>query len=115
MTELIRKLREKVEARIGPHVEMYGDDAPVVRMARAILQDAEKIDAELAEQWVTTAEAVARTGWVAETLQKYARSKLTDGPVPSAWKGLQVRLTDGVGYEFVIGTIPPNPRLARAS
>ena len=115
MTELVSELRTRVEALIRPHVEMYGDDAPVVKMALTVLHEAEDIAQKLAEQWVSTAEAAERTGWVPETLQKYARAKVTDGPLPNAWKRLQVRHAAAGGYEFVIGTIPPNPRRERAA
>jgi hypothetical protein len=105
MSDLLDQLRERVDARVKPHVEMYGDDAPVVKMARLILQDAEEIATTLAEDWRPTAEASAMTGWRVETLQRQARAVLDGESLRGHWKGLMVRDT-GNGYEFVIGSVP---------
>lgn len=109
MSQLLQELRTRVDALVKPHREVYGDDAPTVRMALLVLAEAEDIERQLGERKVSTAEASERTGWSVETLQKYARMKLAGDPLPPAWAGLIVEAA-GAGYAFVLGSIPEHPR-----
>lgn len=104
-SELLRELRTRVDAAVKPHRDIYGPDAPVVRMALRILAEAEEIDEQLRERRVTTAEAAERTGWSVDTLQHHARRKLDGEPMPAAWAGLIVERAGGA-YVFVVGSIP---------
>lgn len=103
--ELLRELRARVDEAIRPHRDIYGPDAPVVKMALRILAEAEDIERALSEQRLSTAEASERTRWRPETLQKYARMKLAGEPLPPEWAGLIVEKVGG-DYTFVVGSIP---------
>lgn len=105
MTDLIRELRARVDAAVKPHRDIYGPDAPVVRMALRILAEAEDIAEQLSGARCGTAEAAERTGWSQDTLQAYARRKVGGEPVPPEWAAMIVELKSGA-YEFVLGTIP---------
>jgi hypothetical protein len=107
-SEFMRRYRERVDAALKPHREIYGDAAPVVVMGLRLLAEAETLAAELENEMVTTAEAAERTGWHPETLQARARARLEGLPVPPGWEGLEAVRTAG-GYLFRIGTIPPRP------
>lgn len=110
MSELTRKLRERVDELVRPHVQIYGPDHPPVKMALLVLAEAEAIEQQLGEERVTTDRAHEITGWARETLCKYARMRL-DGQdsIPDTWATLQVEDTPS-GYVFALGSIPPNPR-----
>ena len=105
-TEFMRRYRERVDAALRPHREIYGDDAPVVVMGLRLLAEAETLAAELEQEMVTTAEAAERTGWNTETLQARARARLEGQPLPPGWEGLEVERTAS-GYLFRLSTIPP--------
>lgn len=111
MSELLTVLRARVDQIVKPHVDVYGDSAPVVKMALRVLAEAEAIEAELGERRVTTERAAELTGWAKETLQARARAKLGGQELPGAWSGLVVEKTPS-GYAFVISSIPENPRAA---
>jgi hypothetical protein len=110
-TELLRELRRRVDAAVKPIRDVYGDDAPTVRMALRILAEAEDAAALLAERRLTTQDASEATGWNAETLQHYARLRLAGETMPDGWEGLIVERV-GRGYLFVAGSIPAKPRAA---
>lgn len=108
--ELLRELRKRVDGIIAPHVEVYGESAPVVKMALRILAEAEDIERGMSAQKLSTDRAHEVTGWAKETLQKYARLKVSGKEVPAAWSGLIVEDTPS-GFVFVAGSIPDNPRV----
>lgn len=108
-SELLRALRPRVDEIIRPHRDVYGEDAPVVKMALRVLAEAEDLDRELSERTVSTAEAAAATGWSPETLQRWARARIEDADLPDAWRGLRV-VRSGSGYGFVLSSIPPRSR-----
>ena len=108
-SELMEALRERVDAIVGPHVDIYGPEAPTVRMALRVLAEAEELDRVLSERRVGTPEASDRTGWSVDTLQRHARAKLTGEEVPEPWSRLVVA---GPPYVFVLDTIPPKPSAA---
>jgi hypothetical protein len=113
MSELMRRLRPRVDEIIQPHRDMYGDDAPVVRMALLVLAEAECIAAELDTRKVGTDEAADLTGWHSETLQAKARAALgVGGVLQTRWRGLQVEQTPA-GYLFVLSSIPEHPSRRR--
>ena len=105
MTTLLEQLRERVVARVEVVEATHGENDPAVKMARWVLGQAEEIATTLAEEWRTTAEVAAETGWRVETLQRQARAILDGESVRGQWKGMMVRETGG-GYEFVIGSVP---------
>jgi hypothetical protein len=113
VSELLRELRKRVDEIVAPHVEVYGQDAPVVKMALRVLAEAEDIERSLGTLKVTTDRAHELTGWARETLCKYARMKVEGRPVPAAWEGLIVDESPS-GYSFVLGSIPDNPRAQAA-
>lgn len=110
MSELLRELRTRVDGIVKPHIEVYGPDAPVVKMALRVLAEAEDIEKSMSAQKVTTDRAHEVTGWARETLCKYAKLKVDGKEVPASWAGLIVDDTPS-GYVFVLGSIPDNPRL----
>lgn len=105
MSDLLEQLRTRVEARVEVVQFTHGENDPSVKMARWVLSQAEEIATTLAEDWRTTAEVSARTGWRVETLQRQARAVIEGESLRGHWKGLMVRDT-GNGYEFVIGSVP---------
>lgn len=109
VSELLRELRKRVDGIIAPHVEVYGQEAPVVKMALRVLAEAEDIERNMSAQKVSTDRAHEMTGWARETLCKYAKLVLEKRSVPDAWRGLEVEGNPS-GYVFVLGTIPENPR-----
>lgn len=107
-SELLARLRVKVDEALAPHVEIYGHDSPVVRMGLRILAEAEAIEAEIQGQRVSTEQASDVKGWHVETLHGYARRKLAGERLAAPWDAIQVEKTPA-GYVWVIGTIPENP------
>lgn len=105
MSDLLKELRTRVDALVKPHRDVYGDEAPTVRMALLVLAEAEDIERQLGERKVSTAEAAERTGWSIDTLQARAKAKLAGESVPPGWERLIVERT-GAGYVFALGTIP---------
>ena len=108
-SQLLDELRVRVDAMLEPHVDIRGEDAPEVKMARKIVLEAEKIERQLLERRVSTTEAARRKRWAPETLQKYARAKLNGEKVPSLWAGLIVEEIPGIGFAFVLDSIPDRP------
>lgn len=106
MTDMLSELRTRVDRAVAPHLEIYGPEAPVVKMAWLILAEAEDIARELSETRVSTHEAAGRTGWSEQTLQRHARAKLAGEALPGAWRGLDVICEAGGRYVFVLGSIP---------
>lgn len=112
MSEFIRLYRKRVDEALKPHREVYGDEAPVVRMGLRLLAEAEDLERTLEERRVGTQEASRLTGWSTDTLQANARRVLDGEDLPSGWEDLVVE-KKGAGYVFVLGTIPEH--LSRAS
>src|SRR5688500_17087453 len=108
-SDLLRELRSRVDAAVKPHVDIYGPESPVVKMALRILAEAEDIERLLAEKRLSTIEAAERTGWSVETLQNYARRKLAGDDLPTEWADMDVVLISG-NYAFDVATIPPKPK-----
>jgi hypothetical protein len=105
MSAFLERLKARADAETRPHREYYGDNAPAVIMAVKLIAAAEEIERELTEGRVRTTEARERTGWSAETLQKYGRMKLAGEELPEPWTGLQVE-EYATGFWFVLNTIP---------
>lgn len=113
-SELLRELRTRVDCIVAPHRELYGDDAPPVRMALRVLAEAEDIDCSLRVKKRPTDEAAELTGWHPETLQHQARRTLAGETVPRRWAGLVVEETPA-GYLFELDSIPAHPRHRRVA
>lgn len=105
MSELTRELRKRVEGKLAVLGPYLGSDSAAVRLALEILTEAEQIDRDIAEQWVTTERAVEVTRWNRDTLLKYARASLANELLPQAWTGLAARQSPS-GWVFRLGTIP---------
>lgn len=105
MSELTQKLAARVNDLIAPHIDIYGIETPVVRMALQVVAIANEIDEEISLQKIATDRAVELTGWSAATLQRHARAKIAGDVMPDAWGGLIVERVAG-DYLFVLGTIP---------
>lgn len=108
MSDLMRELRTRVDEIIRPHREVYGDEAPVVRMALRVLAEAEDIERRLGEQRVTTERASEITGWHPETLQRNAKAKL-DGRPTRGWEAIDVEVGPGGGYVYLVSSLPRKP------
>lgn len=105
MSNLIEKLRARVnDAMGGP----FTDDKAAAA-AQWVVQQAEELVQELADERVTTERAVEITEWNAATLQAHARAVLAGEETSREWKGLQVERL-GNGYVFVLSSIPKKMR-----
>lgn len=80
---------------------------------RAELVFAEMEDAIRAarEQWKPISAAAGLTGYHEQTLREHALAVSSGRPVPSHWRGLEVR-REGRGYEVRVSTIPPRAMAA---
>lgn len=109
--DFIELFRKRVDDALKPHLEIYGETSPVVKMGLRLLAEAEQLEQVLAEEKVSTARAAEVTGWHPETLQQYARLKLAGAQLPPGWELLVVERTPA-GYAFNVGTIPPRASAA---
>lgn len=101
MSDLIEKLRKRVDDKLGgPFI-----DERAAAAALWVVQQAEEIAQELAEEHATTERAAEVTGWNQATLQRHANAVLSGESVASEWRGLRVEKV-GIGYVFVLSSIP---------
>jgi hypothetical protein len=112
-SELLRLVTERVERDLlAPVRRTMGDGTPVERTALEVLQYVEEVERELAGRWITLQEAVDRSGYSYDSLQRHAKLVHDGAEVGDVWASMRVRRAASGAYEVEAATVPLKPGMA---
>lgn len=99
----------EIATMIDDHAEIYGEDAPQVKLGRWIAARLERGVEKAREHYLAIPEAAAASGWHEQTLRRYAAMAVEGSTPPAPWSELRVRGRKGGPYAVLVSTLPPHP------
>lgn len=99
---------KEISTMIAEHADIYGDEAPQVKLGRWITARLELGVKKARERYLGVPEAAIASGWHEQTIRRYAAMVVNGETPPAPWRGLRVRGNKRGPYAVLVSTIPPH-------